>query len=98
MSIEFEKFAKVYMNQRVSRDHVPYDVWNRQGYLETTEGDVIHYGYIEKFIEELGKLYNIREIAFDRCGTSENECGHLRNRGRRRRFLCRRYHLRISGR
>lgn len=53
---------------RVKRDHVTYDVWERQGYLQTTEGNVIHYGYIEKFIEKLGKRFNIREIAFDRWG------------------------------
>ena len=53
---------------RVNRDHVPYDIWKRQGYLKTTEGNVVHYGFIEKFIEELGKKYNIREIAFDRWG------------------------------
>lgn len=56
------------MTTRVSRDHVPYDVWERQGVLQTTEGNVIHYGFIEKFIENLGKKYNIREIAFDRWG------------------------------
>ena len=53
---------------RVNRDHVPYDVWERQGYIQTTEGNVVHYGFIEKFIEHLGELYNIREIAFDRWG------------------------------
>ena len=53
---------------RVRRDHVPYDVWERQGYLQTTEGNVVHYGYIEKFIEQFGERYNIREIAFDRWG------------------------------
>lgn len=53
---------------RVRRDHVNYDVWKKQGYLKTTEGNVVHYGYIEKFIEELGTNYNIREIAFDRWG------------------------------
>ena len=56
------------LDLRVRRDHVPYDVWERQGYLETTEGNVIHYGYIEKFIENLGERFNIREIAFDRWG------------------------------
>ena len=40
----------------------------RQGYLQTTEGNVVHYGYIEKFIERLGERFNIREIAFDRWG------------------------------
>ena len=41
------------LDLRVRRDHVPYDVWERQGYLQTTEGNVVHYGYIEKFIESL---------------------------------------------
>ena len=40
----------------------------KQGFIETTEGNVIHYGFIERFIEELGKKYNIKEIAFDRWG------------------------------
>ena len=52
---------------RVRRDHA-YDMWERQGFLQTTEGNVVHYGYIEKFIESLGERFNIREIAFDRWG------------------------------
>ena len=56
------------LDLRVKRDHVPYDIWERQGYIQTTEGNVVHYGYIEKFIERLGEIYNIREIAFDRWG------------------------------
>ena len=53
---------------RVRRDHVNYDLWEKQGFLLTTEGNVVHYGFIETFIEQLGKVYNIREIAFDRWG------------------------------
>ena len=56
------------MVRRVRRDHVPYDVWAKQGFLETTEGDVIHYGFIENFIDNLGKKFHIKEIAFDRWG------------------------------
>lgn len=56
------------MALRVKRDHVPYDVWEKQGNLFTTEGNVVHYGFIENFIEELGTKYNIREVAFDRWG------------------------------
>lgn len=40
-----------------------------EGCLETTEGNVIHYGFIEKFIEELGTNYHIKEIAFERWGS-----------------------------
>ena len=56
------------LDLRVRRDHVPYDVWERQGFLMTTEGNVVHYGFIEKYIERLGEKFNIREIAFDRWG------------------------------
>lgn len=53
---------------RVRRASVPYDVWYQQGYLMATEGNVVHYGFIEKFIEGLGEKYHILEIAFDRWG------------------------------
>ena len=53
---------------RVRRDHVPYDVWKAKGSIMTTEGNVIHYGFIEKFIEELGLRFHIKEIAYDRWG------------------------------
>ena len=56
------------MAQRVRRDHVPYDVWAKQGFLMTTEGNVIHYGFIESYIDSLGKKFHIKEIAFDRWG------------------------------
>ena len=56
------------LSLRVKRDHVPYDVWEKQGFIKTTEGNVVHYGFIEKFIETLGERFNIREIAFDRWG------------------------------
>lgn len=58
------------LDLRVRRDHVPYDVWERQGHIMTTEGNVVHYGYIEQFIENLGLKYNIREIAYDRWNAS----------------------------
>jgi len=56
---------------RVRRDHVPYDRWEAQGLIKTTEGNVVHYGYIEQFIEKLGTLYDIREIAYDRWNATQ---------------------------
>jgi len=56
---------------RVRRDHVPYDTWEKTGDLYTTEGNVIHYAWIEDFIEKLHEKYNIKEIAFDRWGSYE---------------------------
>ena len=51
---------------RSRRDHVLHDLWKKQGNLMTTKGNVVHYRFIERFIEELDKRYNIREIAYDR--------------------------------
>ena len=58
------------LKKRVNRDHVLYDLWEREGWIVTTEGNVVYYGYIMKFIEELGEKYNIRDIAFDRWGAT----------------------------
>jgi phage terminase large subunit-like protein len=57
--------------QRVKAASVPYDVWEKQGHLLATEGNVIHYDFIEHFIEELGQKYHILEIAFDRWGATQ---------------------------
>lgn len=59
------------IQRRVNRDHVPYDTWEKEGFIKTTEGNVVHYAYIENFIEELGTKFNIREIAFDRWGATQ---------------------------
>ena len=54
------------LSLRVRRDHVPYDQWAKRGFIQTTEGNVVQYGFIERFICELGERYDIREIAHDR--------------------------------
>ena len=56
---------------RVRRDHVPYDTWEKQGYIMTTEGSVIHYKQIEQFIYELYERFNIREVVYDRWGATQ---------------------------
>ncbi|MGQ7372727.1 terminase large subunit [Streptococcus suis] len=56
---------------RCRHDHVLYDVWERQGYIKTTEGNVVHYGFIEKFIEDLSEIYYIKEIAYDRWNATQ---------------------------
>ena len=53
------------------RDHVPYDVWRKQGHINVTEGNVIHYAFIEKQIVELGKRFNIKEIGVDRWNATQ---------------------------
>ncbi len=56
---------------RELRDSVPYGFWVEQGFIDTTPGDVIDYRYIRKRINELGDIYHIKEISFDRWGATE---------------------------
>lgn len=52
--------------QRSKRDRVPYDLWEKKGLIKTTPGEVVDYDFIQQEIEELSRIYDIREIAFDR--------------------------------
>jgi phage terminase large subunit-like protein len=53
---------------KARRDGAPYEVWERQGHIHATAGNVIDYAFIVAKIEELGLKYDIAEIAFDRWG------------------------------
>lgn len=47
-------------------DRVPYDLWKRQGFLETTPGRAIEYDFIAAKLREIFDRCNVRAIAFDR--------------------------------
>lgn len=59
------------IKERVDRDHVPYDLWVKQGLIRTTPGNVIDYDFIVGDIAELRKLYPIVELAYDRWGAAK---------------------------
>src|SRR5512139_4073268 len=55
------------MQERIKTDHIPYDVWARQGWITVTAGNVIDYTMIEARILELAKLYRVIELDSDRA-------------------------------
>lgn len=57
--------------ERDRRDAVPYTSWIRDGHVKSTEGNVVDYDVIRADINELGKKYNIREIAIDRWESTQ---------------------------
>ena len=57
--------------RRVKANSVPYDIWEKQGYIMSAEGNVIHYDFIEKFIIYLSEKYHILEIAVDRWNATQ---------------------------
>jgi len=68
------------IQRRVRKDKVPYLKWENQGFLLTTQGNIIHYDFIEEEIKKLSKTYNIQKIAYDRWGTAQLTA-HLRDAG-----------------
>ena len=45
---------------KISNDKVPFDLWNRQGWLSLTEGSVVDYRYLEKYIMDMVSKYNLK--------------------------------------
>ena len=56
---------------RVRRDHVPYDLWEKQGLFHITEGNVVDYEFVRKTINELAEQYHICEIGVDRWNATQ---------------------------
>ena len=56
---------------RVRRDHVPYDLWEKQGLFHITEGNVVDYNFVRKTIGELAEQYHICEIGVDRWNATQ---------------------------
>lgn len=51
---------------RAKRDRVPYDVWVREGYLRTTPGATVDYGFVAAEMADILGLLDVQAIAFDR--------------------------------
>ena len=53
------------ITERSRRDGVPYDQWQREGWLTATEGNVVDFDAVRRDVNELANVYNIRELAID---------------------------------
>lgn len=49
-------------------DRVPYDLWAKQGHLQTTPGRAIEYEFVAEHLRGVFDRCNVRAIAFDRWG------------------------------
>lgn len=54
--------------EKARADRVPYDVWSREGWLETTPGRAIEYEYVALHLFDFCQRHNVAKIAFDRWG------------------------------
>jgi len=52
--------------EKARADRVPYDVWHREGWLQTTVGATVDYEYVAAFLYDFCESHDVRKIAFDR--------------------------------
>jgi len=55
------------MADRIKQDRVPYDQWERGGWIRVTEGNIIDYTSIEDVILDILKFYRVIELDADRA-------------------------------
>lgn len=51
--------------QRAARDRVPYDQWQRDGFLTATPGPTVDYDYVRNLLLEWDEAYELRVVAYD---------------------------------
>lgn len=54
------------LHDKARADRVPYDVWERQGWLNTTPGPTVDYEFVADHLAALVDRLDVRKIAFDR--------------------------------
>jgi phage terminase large subunit-like protein len=50
---------------RAQRDRVPYDDWERRGYLIATPGQTVNYEQVRNHLQDWRDVYDLRIVAFD---------------------------------
>lgn len=66
--------------ERVKNEHIPYDVWLRNGHIRATPGPVIdHHLIADQFHEEIGSVYKPQILGYDPYNATEFAVG-LRDR------------------
>lgn len=54
------------IRSKSKKDYVSYEQWIRDGFIKTTDGNVIDYAYIQRDILEICSKVNVEAIAYDR--------------------------------
>lgn len=56
------------LTEKARSDRVPYDMWAKQGLLETPDSRSVEYEFVAAWLFAFCQKHNVRQIAFDRWG------------------------------
>jgi phage terminase large subunit-like protein len=54
------------LREKSEKDKVPYDVWEKQGFLRTTPGKAIQYRYVAQELRRMFDQFDVQLFGFDR--------------------------------
>lgn len=57
---------EVGLTAKSKADKVPYDIWAKQGFLQTTPGKAIEYRYVAKYLRWVFDNHQVQALGFDR--------------------------------
>jgi len=69
--LPFFFIPKERMAEKIRNDRVDYDLWEKQGYVIATEGNVVDYEMVKKVITEALGRYQVQSIAYDRWNATK---------------------------
>jgi phage terminase large subunit-like protein len=52
--------------EKSRKDKVPYDLWEKQGFLNTTPGKAIEYEFVAEYLRGFFDRYDVQALGFDR--------------------------------
>jgi phage terminase large subunit-like protein len=59
------------MQEKMRKEKVPYDMWEREGFLTATPGNVIDYEFVKHYLRKMADKYEIVEVGFDPWNASQ---------------------------
>ena len=57
---------EVGLREKSRKDKVPYDLWAKEGFLNTTPGSAIEYEYVAAHLRKFFDRFDVQALAFDR--------------------------------
>jgi len=55
------------LKEKSRKDRVPYDLWQRQGLLNTTPGKAIEFEYLAEYLRGFFDQHDVQKVGFDRA-------------------------------
>jgi phage terminase large subunit-like protein len=57
---------EVGLREKSQKDRTPYDLWHREGHLQTTPGNSVSYEFVAVYLRKVFNEHRVEKLGFDR--------------------------------